>query len=503
MFRITNRMMYNNALSNIFTNSEGLLKAQEELSSGKKVNRPSDAPSDITRILDYRTRILTGDQHLRNIDEGIASLNMADSTLNSMAEVLRRVKEIAVSQAGAPATADTRRTYAKEVDSLISQVTLLGNASIGGKYIFAGQKTNTAPFTSGAIYFGDKNEAQIEIETGKNIGVTLDGSTLLAADLGPDINGNTLLSSLNKGSGVSLGSIKITDRGGNSSTISLSGLSTISDVINAISNNSGVNVTASINSAGNGILITDDNSIATQNLTIEEVGSGRTASDLGILASRPDNIEGLNLSPTLTTSTPLSLLNEGSGLSLTSITVVNGAASGTISLSSATTISDAITAINNSGLNVTASIDSSGRSLQIISNDSSTLAYTKDVGSGTSAADLGIMGGNNIIKTLTLLKDALNSNNTNAIFGTIGLVDTNLDKVVGIRGEVGGRVNRLEGMKGLLELTKEDATKQKSNLEDADIAKAASDLALLQTAYQATLQSTAKIIQPSLLDFIR
>ena len=58
-------------------------------------------------------------------------------------------------------------------------------------------------------------------------------------------------------------------------------------------------------------------------------------------------------------------------------------------------------------------------------------------------------------------------------------------------------------MKGLLELTKEDATKQKSNLEDADIAKAASDLALLQTAYQATLQSTAKIIQPSLLDFIR
>ena len=503
MFRITNRMMYNNTLSNIFTNNEGLLKAQEELSSGKRVNKPSDAPTDITRILDYRTRVSTGDQRLRNIDEGIASLNMADSTLNGMSELLRRVKEIAVSKAGAPATADTRKTYAKEVDSLLSQMLLFGNASIGGKYIFAGQKTDTAPFTSGAIYFGDKKEAQVEIDTGKNVGMTLDGSTLLAADLGPDINGNTLLSSLNKGRGVASGSIRITDRGGNSATISLSGLSTVSDVINAISNASGVNVTASVNSEGNSILISDDNSIATQNLTIEEVGSGSTASDLGILASRPDDIEGLDLSPNLTTSTPLSLLNVGSGLNLTSITVVNGAASGTISLSSATTISDVITAINSSGLNVTASIDSSGRSLQILSNSSSTFAYAKEVGSGTSAADLGIMGGNNIIKTLTLLKNALNNNDTNAIFGAVGLIDTNIDKVVGIRGEVGSRVNRLEGMKGLLEQSKEDAIKQKSNLEDTDIAKAASDLALLQTAYQATLQSTAKIIQPSLLDFIR
>ena len=124
MFRITNRMMYNNTLSNIFTNNEGLLKAQEELSSGKRVNKPSDAPTDITRILDYRTRVSTGDQRLRNIDEGIASLNMADSTLNGMSELLRRVKEIAVSQAGAPATADTRKTYAKEVDSLLSPILL-------------------------------------------------------------------------------------------------------------------------------------------------------------------------------------------------------------------------------------------------------------------------------------------------------------------------------------------------------------------------------------------
>lgn len=502
MFRITNRMMYNNTLYNIFTNNENLLKAQEELSSGKRINKPSDDPTGLNRVLDYRARISSAEQHVRNIDEGVAWLNLADSTLNTMSEVLRRAKEISVSQAGAPATADTRKTYAKDIENIISQMVMLGNASIGGKYIFAGQKTNTAPFTSGAIYFGDKKEVQIEIESGKNMGISLDGSTLLTTDLTPDINNNTLLSSLNRGSGVASGSIKITDRAGNSATINLSGASTISNVINAI-NASGINVTASINSAGNGIKITDNNSIATQNLIIEEVGGGSTAADLGILASRPDNIEGLDLSPDLTSSTPLSLLNGGNGLSLTAITVVNGAASGTISLSSASTISDVINAINTSGLNVTASIDSSGKSLQIISNNSSTLAYAKEVGTGTSAADLGLSGGKNIIRTLTMLRDALNNNDTNAIFGAIGLLDTNIDKVVGIRGEVGGRVNRIESMKSLLEQSNHDTIKQRSSVEDADMIKAASDLALFQTAYQATLQAAAKIIQPSLLDFIR
>ncbi|MBI3600771.1 MAG: flagellar hook-associated protein FlgL [Nitrospinae bacterium] len=502
MFRITNRMMYNNTLYNIFTNNEGLLKAQEELSSGKRINKPSDDPTGLNRVLDYRARISSTEQHIRNIDEGVAWLNMADSTLNTMSEVLRRAKEISVSQAGAPATAETRKTYAKDIDNIISQMVLLGNSSIGGKYIFAGQKTNTAPFASGAIYFGDKKEVQIEIESDKKMGISLDGSTLLTTDLSPDINGNTLLSSLNKGNGVASGSIKITNRAGNSATINLSGASTVSGVINAI-NAGGINITASINSAGNGISIIDNNSIATQNLTIEEVGGGKTASDLGILASMPDNIDGLDLTPNLTTSTPLSLLNGGNGLSLTAITVVNGAASGAISLSSATNISAVINAINNSGLNVTASIDSSGKSLQILSNNPSTFAYAKEVGSGTSASDLGISGGKNIIKTLTILRDALNNNDTNAIFGAIGLIDTNIDKVLGIRGEVGGRVNRIESMKGLLDQSNQDAVKQRSAVEDADIAKSASDLALFQTAYQATLQSAAKIIQPSLLDFIR
>ncbi len=496
-------MMYNNTLYNIFTNNEKLLKAQEELASGKRINKPSDDPTGLNRVLDYRARISSTDQHIRNIDEGVAWLNLADSTLNTMSEVMRRAKEISVSQAGAPATAETRRTYAKDIDNIISQMVMLGNASIGGKYIFAGQKTNTAPFTSGAIYFGNKKEVQIEIESGKNMGISLDGSTLLTTDLTPDITNNTLLSSLNGGNGVASGSIKITDRAGNSATINLSGASTISEVINAISNAGGINVTASINSAGNGLTITDDNSIATQNLIIEEVGGGSAAGDLGILASRPDNIEGLDLSPDLTASTPLSLLNGGNGLSLTAITVVNGAASGTISLSSSSTISDVINAINNSGLNVTAGIDSSGKSLQITSNNSSTLAYAREVGTGTSASDLGISGGKNIIKTLTMLRDALNNNDTNAIFGAIGLLDTNIDKVVGIRGEVGGRVNRIESMKGLLEQSNQDAEKQRVTVEEADMAKSASDLALFQTAYQATLQSAAKIIQPSLLDFIR
>ena len=53
----------------------------------------------------------------------------------------------------------------------------------------------------------------------------------------------------------------------------------------------GVNVTAAVNTAGNGLTITDDNATPTGNLAVAEVGVGTTASELGLAANRPGAIE--------------------------------------------------------------------------------------------------------------------------------------------------------------------------------------------------------------------
>ncbi|MFQ5559401.1 MAG: flagellar hook-associated protein FlgL [Nitrospinota bacterium] len=505
MERVTTNFLFDSNLFNIFKNNLEVFKAQEKIGSGKRLNRPSDDPVAQSQSLRFNTAISINKQYLSNTEQGISTLNVADAALNGIGGLLARAKELALSQASAPASADSRKIVAEEVENIINQVVQLGNTSENGNFVFSGIDRTTRPFTSGAVYFGSHQEATVESFDDSLIGVGLDGSDILVNDINPALTISTPLSSLLGGAGVTPGSISITDRAGNATTVDLSSASTMGDVINSISNSAGINVTASINGSGNGLTITDNNTTPVSNLVISEAGGGTTASSLGILVNRPSTtVTGLDLNPALTTSTSISQLNGGKGLSLSSIQVVNGAASGTVTLQSASTVGDVLNAINNlAGINATASINSSGTSIEINSNSSTTFAHVLEVGTGTTASDLGLGGGVNVIKSLSLLRDALNNNDVVAIRNSAELLDSGIDQVLSVRGIVGARTNRLEVSMEMVEIFNTNTLAVKSSVEDADMVKAISDLAKFQAAYEATLQATAGILQVSLMDFIR
>lgn len=112
-----------------------------------------------------------------------------------------------------------------------------------------------------------------------------------------DVTGATLLSTLNNGTGVTLGSIRITDRSGASAAIDLTGSTTVQDVIDHISSAGGVNVTASLNSDGTGLMITDNTGLNTGGLVIAEEG-GTTGASLKILgSSTAGQVKGTDLDP--------------------------------------------------------------------------------------------------------------------------------------------------------------------------------------------------------------
>ncbi|MFN0118769.1 MAG: flagellar filament capping protein FliD [Elusimicrobiota bacterium] len=115
-----------------------------------------------------------------------------------------------------------------------------------------------------------------------------------------DVNETTKLSFLNNGTGINLGSIQITDRSGAVATIDLSQADDIQDVLDAISSNTTIKVTAKINKNGNGISIQDDSGSTNGNLKILESG-GTTASTLGILTASSgvsqNEVQGTDLYP--------------------------------------------------------------------------------------------------------------------------------------------------------------------------------------------------------------
>ncbi len=501
--RVTSQAQQANSLQNIFRITEDLFKAQQEIASGKRINRPSDDPAGIRDALLLRTGVNQGKQFIRNIDNNKIFIQAGDTSLQSVNLNLIRAKELAVSELGGASTAETRSFAASELDQIISQAFETANTKVKNQFIFSGTNFRVQPFSSeasGAVYLGNTETFKVGVANNTSVDFSIPGSQVLAADLNPKITTTTSLSSLNGGVGITAGSISISDRAGTTSTISVSASDTVASLISKI-NSASINVTASINS--NGLQLTDNNTVISQALTVSEVSGGSTASDLGILGRRDGNISGSELNPVLTNSTLISDLEGGNGLTLNEINIVNGAASGTVTLSSATNLGDVINLINNAGLNVTASINSAGNSLQITSNNSSTVAVVRNVGTDETAENLGLGGGKNIFTTLFKLRDAFQKDDTFAILASLDSLDSSLASVANSRAIIGASLSRVDNSNSVHAQEIVDRSELLSTIEGADAIKSASDLANLQFALQATLSSTAQILQPTLLDFLR
>ncbi len=505
VMRVTNQLTQRNALTNIFRITEELFRTQQEIASGHRINKLSDDPAGVRDSLELKTSIEETRQFNRNIDFNRLFINTGDAVLGGVTNNLVRARELAIDQLGADSNAETRQFAKAEIEQIIASTLQEANTTVNNQFIFGGTNNRTSPFNITASdeiqYFGNSRRFEVPISRGFNLAVNRAGSEVFVADLNPALTGSVALADLNGGNGAAAGSFAITDRSGASATITVSAGNTVNDVIAAI-NGAGINVTASIAANGQGLQLTDSSGVINGALTVTEAG-GTTAADLGILGRRDGNFTGLDLNARATASTLIADLNGGAGLSLGDINVVNGAASGTISLGSATTVGDVLNLINGSGFNVTASLNSLGNGLNAVSNSASSVVVFSDPTGGTTASDLGIGGGKNIFTTLITLKEALDKNDQFALTALLDNLKEGETTLGEGRAGLGGVFRRMEDAQEFHDQDEVDLNEQLSNIMDTDLVESASNLAQLEIALNATLSSTARIIQPSLLNFLQ
>lgn len=221
---------------------------------------------------------------------------------------------------------------------------------------------------------------------------TLDGTGVLAG-----LN-TVMLKSLNGGAGLALGRLSIRDRSGSQRTVDLSGAGTINDVLDTINNTAGLNVTASLNAAGNGIQVAGDGN-GTGDLVIGEVGGGTTAADLGLAGTFDATVpaaRGKNLQlKWVGENTLLSSYNGGKGVTPGSFKVTNSRGQGiTVSLTdgAATTLGDVIKKINTANAGVTASVNARGDGLLLTDAAGGGAKLKVENVTGTTAKDLNLLG---------------------------------------------------------------------------------------------------------------
>ena len=139
-------------------------KLQAQVSTGKRINDPSDDPVAAARVAQLQRSLDDNSQFMRNMDALTARLSVADNAVESMANSLTRANELALSAANGTLTGADRKTIASELDQLIDGMMALANTrDAGGDYIFAGDRTNQPAFVkngAGAIVWNGGGQPQ-------------------------------------------------------------------------------------------------------------------------------------------------------------------------------------------------------------------------------------------------------------------------------------------------------------------------------------------------------
>lgn len=152
--RVTQSMLSNNMLRNLSASYNKMGKLENQLTTGKKVNRPSDDPVVAIKGMGYRMIVDKVAQYQRNIGEVHNWLDSTDDALDKVGQGLIRVQELTVDAANDTKTPEDRQKILKEIEQLREQFRDLGNTKVGDKYLFSGTKTNSPLFDKAANTIG-------------------------------------------------------------------------------------------------------------------------------------------------------------------------------------------------------------------------------------------------------------------------------------------------------------------------------------------------------------
>ncbi|MBF0560041.1 MAG: flagellar hook-associated protein FlgL, partial [Nitrospirae bacterium] len=179
--RVTSQMFYTNFLSGLQQNLTTALKDSDQISSGVKINKPSDDPSTLWKIVDYQTQLSNIGQYQRAIDAAKAPIQSLDSALSNLNDNLNRANELAVSAGNGTMDANSRLMISDEVNGLFDSTVSIANTKLGDRYLFAGYQSNTAPVnaTTGELQ-GDTSLFKINISAGVSINANVSAGSLFS-----------------------------------------------------------------------------------------------------------------------------------------------------------------------------------------------------------------------------------------------------------------------------------------------------------------------------------
>lgn len=177
MIRISSQQIFSGGINRLQELNTNLNNTQQQISTGKRVNKPSDDPVAAARILKLDQELARVETYQRNVDLADNRLNQEESTLESSVDIIQRVRELTVQAGNGSLTANDRRSISSELRERLGQLANVANTrDASGEYIFSGFQGAIQAFQQDATgswqYQGDEGQRVLEIDDGVTVPIS-------------------------------------------------------------------------------------------------------------------------------------------------------------------------------------------------------------------------------------------------------------------------------------------------------------------------------------------
>jgi flagellar hook-associated protein 3 FlgL len=180
--RVTAGMSQRHVLTDLRRVQERLANAQDQVSGGKRIDKPSDDPLGAERAMRLNAQLESTTAYKTAVDESRNWLDATDTALGSLGDIVQRVRELTLKAANGSTTPAGRQSIKQEIDQLTEQAKTTLNGAFDGRQLFSGTATGTPPYSAAAAdaYQGDSAPVVRQIGPGVSVQVNITGDDVLA-----------------------------------------------------------------------------------------------------------------------------------------------------------------------------------------------------------------------------------------------------------------------------------------------------------------------------------
>lgn len=212
--RISTNSTYLRVLAGLRSNQFQLASSQERAATGLRIQRPSDDPSGLARVISFRARSAELRRSIDVIQGGLTEVDVGASSLEDASGLSSEARALVVQALNGTLSQEDRDTIATQLDMIREQMLELANVRLGDHYLFGGTATDVRPWESleigghpRAFYRGNQSEKLLRVGPETEIGAAPPGSAIFGKEQGStpvmsDVTGAALLAGPSFGQGV-------------------------------------------------------------------------------------------------------------------------------------------------------------------------------------------------------------------------------------------------------------------------------------------------------------